>query len=211
MYQVSFHVGGINRGISGNCSIGWYKKTSKDKRELVWLLHRETVLCQFCYKKQRLRNRSLTITYGKKPDQCMFNVQDWDCTAVRTHKETFVFARLLRNYWWLLREDCWVCHQRHKPKCHLTHQCHWWVCGSGRCCSTAWLTVALQHASTACQPRKKHFMNFIGIDWLLHWAHRSNSRPLCCLHSPSQPSPAFVYLHTDHWTTSYKITYLPSK
>lgn len=101
LYQVSFHIEEINTGISGNCSIGWWKKTSRDKRELVGLLHRETVLCQFCYENQWLRNRNLTITYGRKPGQCMFNVQEWECTAVRAH------ISLSLQDCWQTTGDCW--------------------------------------------------------------------------------------------------------
>lgn len=149
VYQVSFHIEEINRGISGNYSIGWCKKTSRDKRELVWLLHRETVLCQFCYKKQWLRNRSLTITYGSKPGQCMFNVQEWECTAVRAH------TSLSLQDCWKTAGDCWERTAWFVVSCINQMPSYPWVscvCGNGRCCSTAWLSVALQHASMVCQP-----------------------------------------------------------
>lgn len=91
-----------------------------------------------------------------------------------------------------------------QTKCHLTQGCHCWVCGSGRCCSTAWLTtLALRHASMACQPnwQRKHFMNFTGIDWLLHWARRSISTSLCCLSQYITAVPSLrilAYWSLDH-------------
>lgn len=117
----------------------------------------------------------------------------------------FVFARLPRNCWWLLRTDSSVCHQLHKSKCHLTP---WWVCGSGRCCSTPWLTVALQHAPVVCQERNtlctlylvlsgfstglagqsachcalsQSITALLGLCILAHWSLTTNYRIAICL------------------------------
>lgn len=180
-----FHIEELNRGISGNYSIGWCKKTSRDKRELVWLLHRETVLCQFCYKKQWLRNRSLTITYGSKPGQCMFNVQEWECTAVQAH------ISLSLQDCWKTAGDCWERTARFVVSCVNQMPSYPWVSWVSVEMADAALQLDYQSLSSMHQwcvsqtGRKKHFINFTGIDRFSTGLAGQSACHLAVCHSPS--------------------------
>lgn len=141
--------------------------------------------------------------------QCMFNLQEWECTAVRAH-----ISLSLRDCWetagdWWERTARFVISYINPDAIlpmGVTEEC-----GNGRCCSTAWLAVALQRAAMACQPRKNPLMNFTGVGWFLHWVHRSISTPLCCLSRSTTAMPCLCTLAYWSLTTSYIIAHLPSK